>query len=380
MSFNTNYPTVEDLRHKAKRQMPKFAFDYLDGGCNNNINLHRNTSDIRSVEFIPNYLKKIKDINLETELFGDIYSAPFGISPVGLQGLIWPNSAEILAEAAVKKNIPFILSTVTTASIEEIGKITNGKFWFQLYHPAEDIIRDDILDRAKTAGCKVLVLLCDVPSFGFRPNDIKNGLAMPPKMNMRNIFQIIGKPKWAFNTLKYGQPNFNTLKPYMPKNLNLKALGKFMDKTFDGKLWEEKILAIREKWKGKIVLKGVASLDDAALAAKCGLDGIIVSNHGGRQLDLGESSFKALQEISKIYKDKLTVMMDSGIRTGPDIAATIASGASFTFLGRAFMYGVGALNNKGGTHTIEILRAQLKQVMEQLGCESTDRLHNFLKR
>lgn len=367
--FNTKYPSVEDLREKAKTRIPKFAFEYLDGGCNEDVNVRKNTADIRKVELIPHYLNKHHGTDMRTELFGHTYDAPFGIAPVGLQGLIWPNSPETLAKAAFEHNIPFILSTVTTSSIERVSEVTEGKAWFQLYHPAEDSLRDKLIKRAEAAECPVLVILCDVPSFGYRPRDIRNGLAMPPKMTLKNMLQIIGKPNWAIKTLMHGQPGFEVLKPYMPKNLDLKRLGVFMDQTFNGRLNEEKIAPIRDMWKGKIVLKGVASESDTEKAIQLGLDGIIVSNHGGRQLDAGQSTIKPLAHIASKYGDKIKVMMDSGLRSGPDVARTLASGAQFTFMGRAFMYGVAALGKEGGNHTISILKNQLQQVMEQICCE-----------
>jgi L-lactate dehydrogenase (cytochrome) len=378
IKYNTNFPTVEDLRKKARSRIPRFAFEYLDGGCNEDVNLKRNTSDLRKVELIPRYLDKYNGSDMTTELFGETYSAPFGIAPVGLQGLIWPDSANILAESATQHNIPFVLSTVTTSSIEEISKITEGRFWFQLYHPTENEIRDKIIKRAGDSGCKVLVILCDVPTFGFRPRDIKNGLAMPPKMSIKNIIQIVGKPSWAINTLKHGQPNFKTLVPYMPGGLNLKGLGQFMNDTFSGRLSEEKIAPIRDMWKGKLVLKGVASEEDTEKAVKLGLDGIIVSNHGGRQHDSGQSTIESLKVIAPKYRNKLTIMMDSGIRSGPDIARSLACGAEFTFMGRSFMYGVAALGDEGGNHTISILKTQLRQVMEQVCCENVPDLKNHL--
>ncbi len=374
--FNDQYPSVDDLRARAQRRIPRFAFEYLDGGCNEDINLQRNTAEIRDIELMPQYLTAYPDSNMDTELFGETYAAPFGIAPVGLQGLMWPNSPCILAEAAVAHNIPFTLSTVSTASIETIAEITSGRFWFQLYHPTEDKIRDDIINRAKNAGCPVLVILCDVPTFGYRPRDIRNGLGMPPKMTFRNILQIIGSPGWTMATLQHGQPEFQTLKPYMPKGLDLKQLGLFMDQTFSGRLNEEKIKPIRDMWPGKLVLKGVASERDAELALGLGLDGIIVSNHGGRQLDAGPSSIACLPTLAEKFGDQMTVMMDSGIRSGPDIARTIAAGAAFTFMGRAFMYGVAALGAEGGTHTISIFKRQLKQVMEQIGCQRIKDLPN----
>ena len=327
-------------------------------------------TDIQDVELRPEYLSTHIKSSMKTELFGHQYDAPFGIAPVGLQGLMWPNSAEILAKAAYKENIPFVLSTVTTSSIEKIAEITEGKAWFQLYHPAEEKVTNDILKRAEDAGYNVLVILADVPTFGYRPRDIRNGLAMPPRMTLANILQILGKPKWALQTLKYGQPTFKTLEPYMPKGLDLKQLATFMDATFSGRLNEEKVKALRDKWKGKIIIKGIANVVDVEKSIALGMDGIIVSNHGGRQLDAGESTIHSLQKIIKTYRGKTKIMIDGGIRSGPDIARMLASGAEFTFLGRPFMYGVAALGKQGGNHTINILKTQLQQVMEQICCEN----------
>lgn len=377
-NFDSRYPSVEDLRAKAKKRIPKFAFEYLDGGCNEDINLHKNTAEIREVELLPYYLSKHSGSNMKTKLFGHSYDAPFGIAPVGLQGLMWPNSPEILAKAAFEHNIPFVLSTVSTSAIERISEITEGQAWFQLYHPAKTELRDDIIRRAAAAECPVLVILSDVPTFGFRPRDIRNGLAMPPKMSIANILQIMGKPNWALQTLRHGQPNFETLRPYMPKNLDLKQLGQFMDQTFSGRLNEERIKPIRDMWKGKLVLKGVACEADVEKAIQLGLDGVIVSNHGGRQLDAGESTIRPLARIAEAYGSQIEVMMDSGLRSGPDIARTMASGAKFTFMGRSFMYGVAALGAEGGNHTISLLKAQLQQVMEQICCENIQDFPNHL--
>ena len=375
LNINPKYPDIDFLREKAKRNIPRFAFEYLDGGCNSEVNLRRNTSDIREVQLRPYYLRDYGGISMQTELFGKMYDAPFGIAPIGLQGLIWPRASEILAKAAFDNNIPYILSTVGTASIEKIGEITEGNAWFQLYHPTDDKLRDDLIKRCAAAEYPVLVILSDVPTFAYRPKEIKNGLAIPPRMTLQNIIQIIGRPNWAIQTLLAGQPEFKTLKPYLPKGMNLRHLGLFMDKTFTGRLNAEKIKPIRDRWKGKLVLKGVASEEDTEKAIALGLDGIIVSNHGGRQLDAGESTIKPLGDISKKYKGQIKIMMDSGIRTGPDIACTLASGAEFAFLGRSFMYGVSALGKEGGHHTVSILIKQLQQVMEQLCCEKVSDLY-----
>ena len=380
LDYNPQFPGIDDLREGARKRIPRFAFEYLDGGCNEDVNLHRNTSDIRDVELIPQYLSKHVKSDMSTELFGHTYDAPFGISPIGLQGLMWPGTPEILAKAAFKHNIPFCLSTVSTSSIETIAELTEGRAWFQLYHPTEDHVRDDMIKRVKDAGMPVLVILADVPTFGYRPRDIRNGLAMPPSMSLRNIMQIIGRPTWAISTLKHGKPEFETLKPYMPPGLDMKQLGQFMDATFSGRLNEEKIKPIRDMWPGKLVVKGIACEADAERSIRLGVDGLWVSNHGGRQLDAGQSAIAAMRGVAEKFKGQATIMMDSGIRSGPDIARTMASGAEFTMLGRTFMYGAAALGERGGDHTIAILKRQLQQVMEQLCCQTTADFSNHLHR
>jgi L-lactate dehydrogenase (cytochrome) len=370
-SFNTSFPSIEDLRARAKKRVPRFAFEYLDGGCNEDVNLHRNRSDLQSVELRPRYLIDEFSPQMETVLFGQTYSAPFGIAPIGLQGLVWPGAAQILAKAAHASGIPFVLSTVSTSSIEDIAESTEGRYWFQLYHPTRIELRDALLDRAAETGCEVLVVLSDVPSFGFRPRDIRNGLSMPPRMSIRNMAQILGRPQWALQTLREGPPSFASLEPYMPPGLDLTQLGKFMNETFSGRLTRDRLASIRDRWKGRLVVKGIAHEEDAQLAVDLGVDGIIVSNHGGRQLDAGQSSIVPMTQLASRFGSQIEVMVDSGIRSGPDIARAMASGAKFTFLGRSFMYGVGALGEEGGTHTVELLKAQLGQVMEQVGCRRT---------
>lgn len=368
-AFNSNYPSIEHLRERARQRVPRFAFEYLEGGCFSNINLQRNTDEIRQVQLRPWYLRDYPGSDLKTELFGTTYDAPFGVSPIGLQGLIWPKATEIIAKAAHQHNIPFTLSTVATASIETVAELTQGKAWFQLYHPAEDSLRDKLLDRAREAGFPVLVILADTPTFAYRPKEIRNGLSIPPRMSVRNVIQMMLHPTWSFSQLAAGAPEFKTMKPYLPKGLNMKHLGLFMNKTFSGRLNPTKIKAIRERWKGKLVVKGVVTEEDAETALGLGVDGFIVSNHGGRQLDAGQSTIKPLTELAKKFGQRTTVMIDSGLRAGPDVACALASGAKFAFMGRSFMYGVAALGKAGGDHTMTMLKRQIKQVMEQVGCE-----------
>ncbi|MEN8790320.1 MAG: alpha-hydroxy acid oxidase [Flavobacteriaceae bacterium] len=378
IKFNTNYPAIDQLIEKAKGRIPGFAFEYLDGGCNEEVNKAKNTTAIREIELRPRYLRNFNSVDLTTEIFGISYRSPFGVAPLGLQGLIWPNASEILAKAAFENQIPFVLSTVATSSIERIAEITEGQAWFQLYHPADNDIRDDLINRAQQAGCPVLVLLCDTPSYGFRPREIKVGLSMPPQMSIRNIVQMLGRPNWALQTLRTGLPNFANLEAYMPKKLNLSQLADFMNQVFDKRMNYDKIAAIRDRWPGKLILKGVASEEDAEMAMQLGLDGMIVSNHGGRQLDAAEASVKSLLRLVENYGHRTTLMVDSGLRSGPDIARVMAAGAQFTFFGRAFMYSVAALGSAGGEHMIGLLEAQLIQTMEQLGCEQIKDLPSHL--
>jgi L-lactate dehydrogenase (cytochrome) len=380
LNFDPRYPSVGDLKLKARKRIPQFAFDYLEGGCNEEVNLSKNETDFHDITLMPQYLKIYKGVDTSAEIFGHRYDAPIGVAPIGLQGLMWPNAPEILAKSAVKHNIPFILSTVSTSSIERIAELTDRNFWFQLYHPAETSMRDDILKRLQDVECPVLVVLVDVPSFGFRYREIRAGLSMPPKMNSRNIFQAVMRPRWALEALKQGIPEFATLKKYMDRSLNMGQLGQFMNDSFDKRVEMAKISAIRDKWKGRLVLKGIVSDQDTEKAISLGADGIIVSNHGGRQLDAGESSVKSLSKLAGKYGDRITIMMDGGIRSGPDIARALACGAKFTFMGRPFMYGVSALGQKGGDHTIEMFKRQFKQVMEQLCCETIAALPETLIR
>ncbi|RZK69377.1 MAG: alpha-hydroxy-acid oxidizing protein [Pedobacter sp.] len=378
--YNPQYPSVADLRKKAKSRIPKFAFDYLEGGCNEGLNLARNENDFDDILLKPNYLRVGGEIDMSVELFGRKYSAPFGVSPIGLQGLMWPNAPEILAKAAAKHDIPYTLSTVSTSSIERIAEVSDGKAWFQLYHPTENKLRDDILNRLKAVECPVLVVLVDVPAFGLRYKEIKSGLSIPPKMSINNILQAFARPLWGIKTLQHGIPSFATLKPYMEKGMDMSQLGQFMNRTFTGKVDIEKVQAIRDIWKGPLVLKGIATDEDMQAAIQIGADGVIVSNHGGRQIDAGESSINSLIKLAANpnYKSKLKIMLDGGIRSGVDLARAHAVGSEFNFMGRPFMYGVGALGNEGGEHTINMFKTHLYQIMQQLTIERPDQFKDRL--
>lgn len=367
-ALHHDYASSEFLRARARRRVPRFAFEYLDGGCFSEVNLARNTAELREVMLRPRYVVDHPGSSLATELFGHTYDAPFGVAPVGLQGLIWPGACESLAQAAHTNNVPFILSTVGTASIETVAELTEGRAWFQLYHPAEDDLRDKLLERARAAGLSVLVVLVDTPTFAYRPKEIRNGLCLPPRMSARNVFQMLAHPTWSLGQLRAGPPGFATIKPYLGKGHGLRHMSEFMDHHFSGRLSPQRLASLRELWPGKLVVKGIVTPEDAETALGLGADGLIVSNHGGRNLDAGESTIRPLTRLADEYAGRTTLMFDSGLRSGADIACALASGAHFTFLGRTFMYGAAALGRRGGAHTMAMLKKQLTQVLEQLAC------------
>jgi isopentenyl diphosphate isomerase/L-lactate dehydrogenase-like FMN-dependent dehydrogenase len=376
--FDPKFPDTVSLKKRARQRIPSFAFDYLEGGCHDEIGLARNLNDIQAVQLRSQLLKPFDKSDMSVELFGHRYDAPFGIAPIGLQGLMWPKAPEILAKAAAELNIPYVLSTVSSTSLETIAEISEGKAWYQLYNPTDSVIREDLLRRIKEAGYKVLVVTVDVPTFGYRPRDMKNGLAMPPKMTLTNILQILGCPRWLYETALAGKPEMQTLKPYMPKGMPTDQLAAFMNKTVMGRVDIDGLKPIRDFWQGPLIIKGLINQEDVAAAISLGADAVVMSNHGARQLDVGESPVAPLQKAVVKYAKDIKIFMDSGLRSGTNIASALACGADFTFLGRPFVYGVGALGDKGGVHTINCLKMQLEQVMNQLGCATVSDLPQFL--
>jgi isopentenyl diphosphate isomerase/L-lactate dehydrogenase-like FMN-dependent dehydrogenase len=373
LEYDHRYPMVEDLKKKAKSRIPGFAYDYLHEGCYDDISVKENITAIKSVKLKSELLRPFSsNIDMSVDIFGHKYSSPFGIAPVGLGGLMWPKSPEILAKAAFQANIPFVLSTVSSSSLEIIAEITQGKAWYQLYNPTDDKIRMDLLSRLEASRYSVMMVTVDVPNFGYRGRDIKNGLSMPPKMSLRNILQMLSCPSWLYHTILAGKPEMKTLKPYMPKNMPTDQLMDFMNKTCMGKVDSDSLKILRDKWKGHMVLKGILNEADVKRAISIGVDGIVVSNHGGRQLDNSQSPVETLKLISDKYGNKIKIIMDSGLNSGPDIGNALACGAHFTMLGRAFLYGVAAMGEKGASHTINILKTQLDQVMRQLHCSKIE--------
>ena len=259
-------------------------------------------------------LKPFAGSSQTVELFGHTYAAPFGIAPVGLQGLMWPKAPEILAKAA--ENI-YVLSTVSSSSLERIAEVSEGHAWFQLYNPTDVKIRLDLLNRIKAAHYPVLVVTVDVPTFGYRPRDIRNGLAMPPKMTLSNILQMLARPRWLYETSLAGKPEMETLKPYMPKNMPTDELAAFMNKTVMGRVDLEGLKPIRDLWQGPLIIKGLINESDVQAAIALGADGVVMSNHGARQLDAGESPVKPPQTIAAKYSNDITFLWIAGFVAEP---------------------------------------------------------------
>ncbi len=367
MTFNLQYPSTEYLRRAARRRIPSFAMDYLEGGCNEECNLRLNRSDLDRVQLMPRYLGDAVTPATTVTVMGNTYQQPLGIAPIGLQGLLWPGAPEMLARAARDHGVPFVLSTVSTADLEPIAELTAGQAWFQLYYPVDETIRRDLVKRADAAGYPVLVVLADVPVFGYRAKEMRNGLTLPPKLHSRAFLQILQRPRWAWATLRHGVPQFAVLRRYLPANPSLEHLGAFMNETFDGRLTRDRLAELRDLWPGKLVVKGLVNEADMETALALGVDGVVVSNHGGRQLDAGESTIQSLIRLAPAYGSRVALMMDGGIRSGVDVARALACGAAMVFMGRPWVYGVGALGDRGGHQVAEMFQRQLMQVMSQVG-------------
>jgi len=370
---------IADLKKRAKRRIPKFAFDYIEGGCNSELAIKNNRKALDDVFLRPEYLQAYSKPELGTELFGKQYAAPFGIAPLGLTGLVWPNASAMHARAAKKANIPFVLSTVSTISIEDAAKNAEDNFWFQLYPPANEEILDDMLDRLRAVGCQNLVVTVDVPTPSRRISAIKSGLAVPPKITIKSVLESAIRPMWSLATITHGLPQFATLRPYIKNAKNIEDIATFIRVTLRDVVDENSLKTLRDKWQGNLIVKGISHVDDAIAVKELGADGIIVSNHGGRQLDASLPPAETLDEIVNAVGADLTVMADSGVETGVDIARYLALGAECVFAGRAFLYGVAAHGEQGAEHSIDLLKDELEQVMSQVHCGSPMLMHQHLE-
>lgn len=369
------YPAIEDLRAKAKKRLPNVAWEYLETGTTSDQVLQRNLRAMREVTLLPKFLRGVLTIDLKTSLLGREYDAPFGVAPVGLGGLMWPQAEVILAKAAKKYKIPYCLSTVATETPETVGAHVGQQGWFQLYPPREMELSKGLMDRAQRNGFHTLVITADVPTPSRRERTKRAGMRMPPKITPQFIWQGMTHPAWSIETLKRGLPQLRTIQSYSAFN-TMMSVGAFTRDKLGGNLSWDYCEKIRDYWDGAVVLKGILHPADAEKAIAIGLDGIVVSNHGGRQFDGAPASIEALPAITKVAKGKIKIIFDSGIRTGVDILRAWSLGTDFVLLGRAFMYGVGALGKYGGEHVIQILKQDLENNMQQLGIERLEELQS----
>lgn len=364
--FFNEYPAIVDLAKKAKRRIPHVAWEYLETGTGRENLIKRNSEAFDKITFQPQFCKGQLEANIQTTFLGQQFNAPFGIAPVGLTGLMWPKAEIILAKTANKYKIPFTLSTVATETPETLAPHIGNMGWFQLYPPREKELRQKILKRAKDAGFHTLVVTADVPMASKRERAKRAGLQMPPKITPKMIWEGVTHPAWTVNTLKRGLPALRTIESYASYK-SMKFVSGFVGNRLGGTLSWEYCQELQEEWDGPIILKGVLHPKDAEKAIEIGLDGIVVSNHGGRQFDGALASIDALPEIVKVAKGKTAILFDSGVRTGLDMMRALSLGAEFVLLGRAFIYGVAALGDYGGDHVAELLMDDLKNNMVQLG-------------
>lgn len=369
-----NYWTIEDVKSAAKKRVPKFVWFYLNGGTGLEKQFSLDRTEFDKVKFQTRICKNISDLSVSTTLFGKQYSVPFGIAPVGLSGFIWPGSEFIFARCSKRLNFPYILSTVATRTPEEIMPHTNN-LWFQLYPPKDSSVLDSLLDRIRKCGVETLVVTADIPMPSRRESAKRSGFPIPPKYSLRLILQALIRPVWGFRLLFWGLPRLRTIERYSDKT-TLKFVSGYVGNRLGGSLTWEYMEDIREKWEGNLIIKGIMSAEDAQRAIEIGVDGIIVSNHGARQFDANNSPLSVLKEISNKLGDQVPIIFDSGIREGLDIMKALSCGADFVLIGRPFMWGAIADNNRGVSGTYEILKDQLLNSMAQIGVSRIKNLKN----
>ena len=367
--------TIDHLRSAAKARLPRVVFDFMDGGAGREDALRRNIAAFEPFRLLPRALVNCVNRSLEKSIFGQRFALPFGVAPIGFANLIWPGTDLALARAAAAENIPYTLSTLASTTIEDAAETAKDNFWFQLYAGRDQAIVDDLIQRADKAKAGVMFVTVDAPAPGKRVKDLVNGLTMPPKLSLATLLNIALHPHWGLATLSAGIPSFANYKPYGGTNARHQSHAALMGSQISARLDWELFADIRKKWPRKLVIKGIMNPADARKAADAGADGIVISNHGGRQVDTSPASIELLPSIKRAVGNDIAVLLDGGVRTGEDLLKALALGADFILLGRSFLYGVGAL---GGTHgpaaTLSILRDEIDRTLAQLGCADIEKL------
>lgn len=367
------FPTVDDLRLRARSRVPRFGFDFVDGGAGGETGVARNRQALDAVELVPRYCVDTSGLSTEIELFGRTYAAPFGVSPMGMASLAWPGLEADIAVAAQAAKIPFVLACVSGAAIERIAPLAPDVFWFQLYRfPKDDHAAGfDMMRRAEQAGAHALVLTVDSPVRTKRPRDLRNGMMIPFRPDLRTIWSVATSPFWFRALLQRGTPRFENFEPYA-KSKDVGTLAGFGQREISGAYTWEEIARFRDRWKRPLLVKGILHPQDAAEAIKVGVDGIYVSNHGGRQMEAAPASIDVLPAIVAEVAGRAKVIVDSGMRSGLDVVRALRLGADAAFTGRPFVYGVAALGADGARHVADMFLEEIRLALGQLGARTLE--------
>ena len=382
LALKRRYPTAQDLRRRARRVLPRFAFEYMDGGAGADTGIARNWAALDDVQLVPRYARVIAPPDADTTLFGRDYAAPFGIAPIGGPGTVFPGAETYMAAAAQAARIPYTLGVMSGIDVERAAELAPDVLWFQLYRFSRNDheIGFDLVRRADAAGAHVLVMTVDTPIRTTRPREAKSGISNPFRMTNRLRFEALSSPRWFRSLLRNGIPRFVSFAPYIGANPTFAETAAFVQREFGGAFTWDEIARYRDKWKKPMVLKAVLHPDDAERAVALGLDGIFVSNHGGRQIDALPPSIDLLPAIAERVAGRTTIILDSGVRSGVDVARAIALGADAAFAGKAFLWSLGALGPPGPGHLIDLFVEDIRSTLGQLGCADLDELRSVVVR
>jgi L-lactate dehydrogenase (cytochrome) len=361
---------IEDLRALHRKRVPRMFYDYVDSGSWSETTYRANQSDFAAIKLRQRVAVNLENRTLRTTMAGETTSMPVALAPTGLTGMQYPDGEIHAARAAEQFGVPFILSTMSICSIEEVAARTSKPFWFQLYVMRDRDFIGRLIDRAKAAGCSVLVLTLDLQIMGQRHKDVKNGLSTPPRLTPGTLLDLLSKPRWCLRMLRAQRRNFGNVIGHVKGAENMKSLAEWSASQLDPTLSWDDVAWVKERWGGKLVLKGIMDATDARLAVDSGADALVVSNHGGRQLDGAPSSIAALPAIVDAVGKDIEVWMDGGIRSGQDVLKALALGARGTLIGRAFLYGLGAMGEAGVTRALEIIARELDLSMAFCGARS----------